>query len=295
MVFGLAGCGGGGGSSSSSDPGTVRETLAEPVLPEASGEATYSKDDGTLTLDYSHTDEGYVMIKYTGESDLLQVGITIPSGEVYPYPMVAKDSWKAFPLTGGDGHYIINVMEQTASGNYFIGLSYELDVTLNDEFRPYMYPNQYVDYDADTESVTIGKELSGESADDIDYITNVYNYVTEGIDYDLAKASNLPVNYIPDIEETLETGKGICFDFASVMTSMLRSQGIPTRLEVGYAGTVYHAWISVYLESIGWVENIIEFDGTDWTLVDPTLGSSGSAAYEDYMGSGEEYNVKYHY
>ena len=32
------------------------------------------------------------------------------------------------------------------------------------------------------------------------------------------------------------------------MTGMLRSQGIPSKLVVGYAGTAYHAWISVWTE-----------------------------------------------
>lgn len=42
---------------------------------------------------------------------------------------------------------------------------------------------------------------------------------------------------------------------------MLRSQRIPTRLEVGYMGDVYHAWISIYTKETGWVNGIIEFDG----------------------------------
>lgn len=54
---------------------------------------------------------------------------------------------------------------------------------------------------------------------------------------------------------------------------MLRSQGIPTKLEVGYVGEVYHAWISCYVDETGWVDNIIEFDGKDWSLLDPSLGA----------------------
>ena len=48
--------------------------------------------------------------------------------------------------------------------------------------------------------------------------------------------------------------KGICFDYAALMTAMLRSQGIPTKLEIGYSGEVYHAWISTYIDEIGWVD-----------------------------------------
>ena len=55
------------------------------------------------------------------------------------------------------------------------------------------------------------------------------------------------------------------------MTSMLRSQGIPTKLQIGYAGKVYHAWISVYLEETGWIDDIIQFDGKHWERMDPTF------------------------
>ena len=73
---------------------------------------------------------------------------------------------------------------------------------------------------------------------------------------------------------TLSTGKGICFDYAALMTAMLRSQGIPTKLEIGYSGEVYHAWISTYIDEIGWVDNVIQFDGKSWSLIDPTLAAS---------------------
>ena len=46
---------------------------------------------------------------------------------------------------------------------------------------------------------------------------------------------------MPDSNRTLETKKGICFDYASLMALLLRSQNIPCKLVVGYAGVEYHA------------------------------------------------------
>jgi hypothetical protein len=80
------------------------------------------------------------------------------------------------------------------------------------------------------------------------------------------------------------------------MSAMLRSQQIPTRLEVGYAGEVYHAWISCYVDEIGWVDNIISFDGENWSLMDPTLAANNSSsAVEEYIGDGSNYLIKYTY
>ena len=87
---------------------------------------------------------------------------------------------------------------------------------------------------------------------------------------------------------------GICFDYAAVMATMLRSQGIPTRLEVGYMGEDYHAWISTYIENVGWVNGIIEFDGEDWKLMDPTFAST-SKSPESFTTDDSKYITKYVY
>ena len=80
------------------------------------------------------------------------------------------------------------------------------------------------------------------------------------------------------------------------MTAMLRSQQIPTRMEVGYAGTAYHAWISTYIEDVGWVNGIIEFDGTDWKLMDPTFATNSSSdSLKEFIGDGSNYTMKYKY
>ena len=92
--------------------------------------------------------------------------------------------------------------------------------------------------------------------------------------YDYGKASDPPTGYTSDVDAILASGTGICLDYAAVMASMLRSQRIPTRLEVGYAQDAYHAWISVYTADTGWLNGIIEFDGNVWTLVDPTFGAN---------------------
>ena len=80
------------------------------------------------------------------------------------------------------------------------------------------------------------------------------------------------------------------------MSAMLRSQRIPTKLEVGYSGDVYHAWISCYVDEIGWVDNIIEFDGKNWSIMDPTLAANNSASdVKKYAGNGKNYVTKYTY
>jgi len=99
------------------------------------------------------------------------------------------------------------------------------------------------------------------------------------------------------LDSVLAEKKGICFDYASLMTGMLRSQGIPCKLVVGYAGKAYHAWISVWTAETGWIEGTIYFDGSTWHRMDPTFASSGSSSKSimQYIGDGSNYTEKYLY
>ena len=151
-------------------------------------------------------------------------------------------------------------------------------------------------YTADMKAVKLAEELSGESADDLDFVGRVYEYVTRHIVYDEVFAASAPVNYIPDVDQVLESGKGICMDYAALMTAMLRSQGIPAKMDIGYSGDAYHAWLSVYIKEKGWVDDVIYFDGSSWSLMDPTIGASNtSSAVKKYVGDGTNYILKYCY
>ena len=115
--------------------------------------------------------------------------------------------------------------------------------------------------------------------------------------YDYNKAATVQSGYLPDLDQVLAEKKGICFDYAAVMTAMLRSQGIPTRLVVGYAGDVYHAWINTFIPQTGWIEGVIYFDGETWKMMDPTFASSAKQSKQimEYIGNGSNYTVKYLY
>lgn len=276
-----------------SKPDTRRTTLQTFLQPEASAELVYEND--IVTIDASNLSAGYFVTTYTGTSSEAKLQITLPDQVVYTYSIRANNA-AVIPLTGGDGSYHIDVLEHVYDEMYALIFSQDIEVALENEFTPFLYPNQYVWYTAESAVTAFGISLSEHSANDLDYLEQVYRYVTENITYDTELASNVPLNYIPDNDRTFSEQKGICFDYASLMSALLRSQGIPSKLVVGYSGTAYHAWISVYLKETGWVDNIIEFDGEHWSLMDPTLAAGNSEeAVGKYIGDGSNYLAKYFY
>ena len=265
----------------------LRDATPVCLVPKADGSQVTSND--VAVIDYSHMSDGYICASYTGTCPKVKLRITGPDTIVYTYDLHGN-GYETFPLSSGDGYYDVTIYENISGTNYATCLYADLDVQITDTFRPFLYPNQYVNFNADSKVVAKGQELAEGASSDLEVITRVYDYITQNITYDYAKASDPPTGYTSDVDAILTSGTGICLDYAAVMASMLRSQRIPTRLEVGYAQDAYHAWISVYTADTGWLNGIIEFDGNVWTLVDPTFGANtDDKALKKFIGDGTNY------
>lgn len=279
-------------------PVTIIEDTEVPLsqfyTPVASGSVVY--ENSKVILDASNTDQGYCMIKYTG--NVSKIKIQIMKGSVtYTYDLNARSTYEVFPFSEGNGSYTIKVFENVSGNSYSQAYSKALSVSLSNEFLPFLYPNQYVNFNSGSAVVQTANQLAAAADDQVAVVNNIYNYVVNNFTYDTAKAQSVKSGYLPDVDQVLAAKTGICFDYAAVMTSMLRSQGIPTKLVVGYTGSMYHAWVNVYIENVGWVDSYIYFDGVNWKLMDPTFASSGKQSEEvkQYIGDGNNYQAKYSY
>jgi len=267
-------------------------------MPMPSAPGTLVRKNGKAEIDASNTQDGYIMVRYlVNTSKALRVIVKGPSGASYTYVLGGEGDYEVFPLSDGNGDYQVGVYENVEGNKYSTAHSATLNVQLKNEFTPFLRPNQYVNYKQDSETVKKAAELTKDSKTMMEKITVIYNFVVKNISYDKELAATVQSGYLPNVDAVLKKGKGICFDYASLMASMLRSQSIPTKLVIGYTGSVYHAWISTYSEETGWVENVIFFDGTSWKLMDPTFASSGNQSKEvmQYIGNGSNYVTKYLY
>lgn len=315
LVFLLAGC-----ASSREPAGPVTQPAAEtvatvPVLAVEAEAAALSEEVPPPTgvvlepvapgdreqrcdaavVDYSNAEDGYIMAFYYGETDKrLKVLLKGPT-TTYNYDL-PQGQWVVLPLSDGDGNYQAGIYRNVQDNEYAMVMLAEFDVMLRDEFAPFLRPNQYVNYLTSPNTVAQGAELCAQLEHPLEKVAAVYDYVVQNLRYDDEKAATVQNGYLPDLDEILEIKKGICFDYAAMMTAMLRSQEVPCKLVVGYAGSIYHAWISVWTEENGWIDGAIFFDGHVWKRMDPTFVSSAEDREEilDFVEHGD-YTVKYLY
>ena len=279
---------------------TATTTDKPAVLPQKADTLTGVKmqSNTKAAIDISNLQEGYVMVKYTGGRNVkIKVQITKQGGTTYTYNLNSAGTVEIFPMSEGDGKYTVAVFENVSGNSYTQAYSCNLDLTLRNTFLPFIYPNQYVNYKTDSPVAAKAAELSTGVTKEMDKLTNIYRFVVNTLSYDTELAATVTSGYLPDVNKVLERKKGICFDYAALMTSMLRLQNIPSKLVIGYAGTVYHAWINVYITDIGWIDQVIYFDGKNWSLMDPTYVSSarGSQEVMKYVSDGKNYSQKFVY
>jgi len=257
---------------------------------------TQVQQGSSAIIDYSNTSEGYVMAQYTVATDTrLKVMVTGPK-TTYTYNLTPQQ-WTVFPLSEGSGSYTVTVYINVSGTKYAKVLSATFSAALKNEFTTFLYPNQYVDFASAPNTVSKAAALTKGLTDPLDKVAAIYDYVVDTLTYDKAKAASVEKGYLPVLDQVLAKKTGICFDYAALMTGMLRSQGVPCKLVVGYAGDAYHAWISVWTEESGWIDGTIFFDGYAWHRMDPTFASSAnrSDSIMKYIGNGANYSVKYLY
>ncbi|MGN1089036.1 MAG: transglutaminase family protein [Huintestinicola sp.] len=287
----------------------IEETA--PPLTELQPEATPAKVDvpeipsGSFTgenvleneyayVDCSDASDGVIFVKFKTGSEGAMTRITTAGG-VYDYTLDKDGS--VLPLQMGNGTYNIKVLQKVSGREFAIAYDGDFDVNLKDEFRPYLMPTQYINYDSSSECVYTAAQLCYGKRSDPEKINAMFGYITERISYDKELARSVKSGYVPDPDRTLETGKGICFDYASLFAAMCRSQNIPARLVMGYvSGNLYHAWNEVYTEETGWVKTDLFLD-KGWNLLDPTFYASAETKQDavEFIGNGSNYSAVYYY
>lgn len=262
------------------------------LVPEAPGKEILGSSP--LTLDISNITQGYLTAVSDSQDQKMNVQLTDENGTVYSY-FISPGESAVIPFSSGSGNYQICCYQQIDGTQYAALFANTLEVSLENEFLPFLYPNQYVNFSPESEASKLALSMVSEDTSDVDALQAIYDYVTENLTYDYDLADTVESGYLPDVDATLESKKGICFDYAALTTAMLRSRDIPCKLQIGYSGTVKHAWVSVYIRSKGWVDKAVEFSGDSWSRMDPTFDSNSDdeETIQQYIGNDDNYIVQF--
>jgi len=221
------------------------------------------------TIDTSNVGKGIVTVSltdFTGKTIKAQVE---KGSEKYNYTLTKSPV--NLPLQMGTGEYKITVLEAIGGDKYKPIASVPVNAGSIDEKALYTASMPIVGYSVSTTAIPAFKTVTSQRTTDKDKLDAVYSEVVNSISYDLNKAANVKSDYVPNIDSVYTAKKGICYDYAALVGGAMRSQGIPTRLVMGYVPEIseYHAWNEILING-------------DWISVDATYDSQVVKAGKTY-------------
>ncbi|HEY8500897.1 MAG TPA: transglutaminase-like domain-containing protein [Clostridia bacterium] len=237
-------------------------------------------DAAGVYLDVGSVNDGIIGIAYNGEADTRYKVMISKGSEEYTYDYFGPGI-EYFPLQSGSGNYKVSFLESISGTKYRVIYTKNISVDIKSDTMVFLQSVQNVNWNSEMTAVDLAEELVQGLTGVKDKVEAIYLYVVSNIEYDYGKINTVDSRYVPDIDGTLKSQKGICYDYSALFASMLRSQGIPTKLVKGYTDNVdgYHAW------------NEVLIDG-QWVVIDTTYDAI-MKAYNDkgYEKDRSEYQI----
>ena len=211
----------------------------EPGWP--SFEGAVSEENGSLALDLSHLTDGYFLAcAPQGCSHRLKLRVE-KEEQTLTYDLNGEGKYEIFPLQLGSGDYTVSLYENVGGKKYAQQGTVTLTASLSAETAPFVYPNQYVHYTEESSVVELSASLC-DGKNEKEAYNAIEEFMSSSFAYDFVRAVTISPGELPQIDPCVEKHMGICQDLSAVMVSLLRLQGIPSRLMIGYADDTYHAW-----------------------------------------------------
>ena len=126
-----------GSSGSDPDEPPVYSPL-QVLVPEAPGKKTLGTSP--LVLDISDTDQGYLTAVSDSTDQMMNVQLTAEDGVVYSY-FISPGESAVIPFSSGSSTYQVSCYQQISDSQYAALYAQALEVTLENEFLPFLYPN----------------------------------------------------------------------------------------------------------------------------------------------------------
>lgn len=255
--------------------GLILAMCTNVVFATGTSEAEYIKSNGVSLQKIPSTAEGKVTL--TGETVNSKLKILIIKEETQRWYDVGLQDGKfneEIWLIDGEGKYQVSVLVHKEGRRYTFGPTVFVENTV--EVNRFLVPTLHVESNNE-EIITLAQEITKDAVSDREKAKSIYNWLTKNIRYDYKK-------YLRQINKnfdnkygalnTLETKKGVCYDYSTLFAALGRASGLQVKVIKGNFKGLYrnelHAWNEIYIS-----------EEDTWINVDSTFGASLRTNYFD--------------
>lgn len=220
-----------------------------------------------------------------GADDITHIIVTVEnmeeaeaeSGYLIPVENYQFDGEAYFRFGPGNYEVLINVPEldqRDQSMFFYEGIMKAEHEVVDIEDERGLLPSRGIESDHPA-IIEKAEEITAGLDNERDKAKAIYKFVSQHVAYDVEKAENNLFNLDDSAVSTLNSGVGVCQDYAFLATALFRAIGMESHYVEGYAGE-RHAWVEVMVDG-------------EWLEMDPTWGAG-------YVQNGEfvfQYNEDY--
>lgn len=201
-------------------------------------------------IDKSKLSSGILTVTYDGSLDKV-IKIKVALGSDSCNYNITSNQPISIPLQMGNGTYKISILQNVTGSTYKMLYSEEITASVTNKEEMFIYSNPNVNFSPGMAAISEYNQFLSDQGSKSDKLKKLYEDIVKNYRYDEGKVAAITnTEYVPNIDNMYRVKSGICYDYAALFGAVLRSQGIPAKLVMGYNPEIaeFHAWNEVYID-----------------------------------------------
>jgi hypothetical protein len=228
--------------------------------------------------------EGHIRISGSTAKDKIKLLVTGADKQVWYEVKLSNGKFDEEIWFDSQGKYTVKVMVNEYGRKYSYGPGITIENTK--KLDKHLIPAKHIE---SSEDIIIGtaKEITENCGSDLEKARAIYDWVIYNIEYDLEKLARQNKGLYDNqygAVNTLNTKKGVCYDYSTLIAALARSLGIRAKVAEGdlNQGRLkgFHAWNELYIS-----------ESDRWINIDAALGDTTGGNYFDFENNDESYAV----
>lgn len=254
------------------------------IVPVFASSVSYIKNGVKLDKPDKRQVEGYIRISGSTNNSRIKLMVSGADNQVWYDVKLNEGKFNEEIWFDKQGKYTIKIMVNEYDRKYSYGPGITVENT--EELDRYLIPAKHIE-SSNEEIINTAREITRTCSSDLEKARAIYDWVKDNIRYDydkLLRHENDQYDNKYGALNTINSGKGVCYDYAALAAALCRSLGLRAKVVEGdlNSGPLkgLHAWNEFYIAEL-----------ESWINIDITLGDTTGRNYFNFENNGESHTA----
>ena len=178
------------------------------------------QETSVSAIDYTHIQEGFVQVRYTGKTNKSISTMVSKDGMSYIYPLTPGNHWDILALTEGSGTYTIGIYEHGQDNEPLPIQAVTFSVSFSNALEPFRDSTTLVNYDDAPNTCATAAEVTEGLSNDRVKAAAIHNYIIDRLSKGEASVTTSDATGESIQDSTFETNEVICLAHHALMCAI---------------------------------------------------------------------------